>query len=92
MKILSNLNVTLVKANVSLYPKLVYLHYHRLIIETKKKGTHRLLIETDFLCLKEPEFDFSKDFQFGFAGDIFNYDTVNNILKKINLSITKRKK
>lgn len=94
MKILSDLEVKLLHSNNDLSSKLVYLHYNRLIIETKTKGTHRLLIETDFICFKEPQFDFSKDFQFGFAGSgvVFNYHIVNNLLKKINLSsITKSK-
>lgn len=43
----------------------------RFIVETKIKGTHRLLVELDFLFIKEPIFNWDVDFQAGYAGKIF---------------------
>lgn len=65
---------------------MVKLGQSRYSIRTKKKGTHRLLIDVDILFLKSPEFDFNVDFQFGFAGALPPKLFIDNMIKKTNLA------
>lgn len=58
----------------------------RFIVETKIIGTHRLLIELDFLILKEPEFNWDVDFQAGYAGKIFfNKNIIDKVCDNIKV-------
>jgi hypothetical protein len=54
-------------------------------IETKTKGTHRLIAETDMLMLQNPDFDWDMDFQFNYDCNFFPKEEINNVINKYNL-------
>lgn len=87
---LNQLDVDLIKTDIInnnniLTDKIKYLSIERYIVNTKIKGTHRLIAETDMLLLKEPDFDWNVDFQFQYEGNLFNKTMINSIIKKYNL-------
>ena len=54
-------------------------------IDTKIKGTHRLIAETDMLMLQNPNFDWDVDFQFGYGGSPPNRMIVESQISRFNL-------
>ncbi len=55
-------------------------------IDTKIKGTHRLVMDCDMIALKNPEFDWDADFQAAYGGGIFfSRHVVDFICDKYNL-------
>lgn len=83
LEILNNLDVDLLKYE-NIDDNLSLLSIKRYEIKTKIKGTHRLIAETDMLLLKNPNFNWNADVQFGY-GNLFNIEQVNRIIKEQNL-------
>lgn len=56
-----------------------------------KEGTHRLIVDTDVLFLKEPIFDLTKDWQATFAGSaLIPEEDLNYINRKYNYNLDLR--
>ena len=64
------------------YEKTPYmLRCNALTHETRKVGSHRLLLDCDMMALKEPRFDLSCDWQAMYANSVMGskyYDYINN--------------
>ena len=54
-------------------------------IDTKIKGTHRLIAETDMLMLQNPDFDWDVDFQFGYDNPTPDRKILENQISRFNL-------
>lgn len=58
-------------------------------VQTSIKGTHRLVLDTDMIALKNPNFDYEVDFQAIYAGSLlFNNNDIKYISKKFGLKET----
>uniref|UniRef100_A0A6C0LZ91 Uncharacterized protein n=1 Tax=viral metagenome TaxID=1070528 RepID=A0A6C0LZ91_9ZZZZ len=87
MKDLSKLNsidVNLIKFDCDKIEDVALSRYN---VDTRIKGTHRLIAETDMLFLKEPNFNWNVDFQKMYAGSskTFPINIMNKIYKIYNI-------
>lgn len=85
---LNNLDINLVACEPD-HDKIPYLcRNSALTYKLQNKGTHRLIVDTDTLFLKEPNFDLSCDWQAMFAGGVnINAKDIEYINRKFNYNI-----
>lgn len=83
---LNKLNINIIPCEPD-HDKIPYLcRNSALTYNLPKTGTHRLILDTDILFLKEPIFDTSKDWQAMFAGSA-NLSDIEYINKKYNYNL-----
>jgi hypothetical protein len=88
LEILNSLEVDLLIPTIPFVDStelLADLGFYRYGVETKIKGTHRLIAETDMLMLQNPDFDWNMDFQFNYDNNLFPKTEIENAIKKHNL-------
>jgi len=85
---LSKLDINLISCEPD-HKKIPYLcRCSALTYELPKKGTHRLILDTDIIANKNPNFDLLCDWQAMFAGNaLINKKDINYINKKYNYNI-----
>jgi hypothetical protein len=84
-EVLGKLDIDFLKAEVKVPTDEWNCAIERYNVEPKTKGSHRLIAETDMLLLKDPEFEWERDFQMCYDGKKVDKWIMEYICNKYNL-------